>query len=225
MPSPVHPSPRLAVAAPLTSSPCPADLATFELAQDRFQRTVNTPDYASRVARLHHTAVIYTHVTALLRFPTYPITSRKLAVFALAMTPGPLGLSLDAAAPTLKDERQCPRAPKGKTLEDILQDLTLVRSITMGDRLTGPDRAEWARWWKEVTDDWKGRGKGKSKMCVFPGSPPSRYAQRMGVLTAFVLCTSGAMSGPQLPPQSASSALPRPVRPRTVPLARLVGAH
>ncbi|BGP51196.1 hypothetical protein JCM10450v2_007125 [Rhodotorula kratochvilovae] len=138
------------------------DLAIFELAQDRFQTTVNTPEYASRVARLHHTAVIYTHVTALLRFPTYPITSRKLAVFALAMTPGALGAALDAAAPGMQRERQCPRAPRGKTLEDILQDLTVVRSITRGD-LSGEEKAEWTRWWKEITDDWKGKGKGKAK--------------------------------------------------------------
>ncbi|GAA6052949.1 hypothetical protein JCM3770_006750 [Rhodotorula araucariae] len=138
------------------------DLAVFELAQDRFQTTANTPEYASRVARLHHTAVIYTHITALLRFPTYPITSRKLAIFALAMTPGTLGTALDAAAPEMQRERQCPRAPNGKTLEDILQDLTLVRSITRGD-LSGEEKAEWTRWWKEITDDWKGKGKGKAK--------------------------------------------------------------
>ncbi|KPV71503.1 uncharacterized protein RHOBADRAFT_56546 [Rhodotorula graminis WP1] len=140
------------------------DLATFELAQERFQATVNTVDFASRVARLHHTAVIYTHVTALLRFPTYPITSRKLAVFALAMTPGPLGVKLDEAVPYLDESRQCPRAPKGKTLEDILTDLTLVRRITFGNHVSGEENSQWARWWKEVTDDWKGKGKNKSKL-------------------------------------------------------------
>ncbi|GAA5909661.1 hypothetical protein JCM8208_003840 [Rhodotorula glutinis] len=140
------------------------DLATFELAQERFQATVNTADFASRVARLHHTAVIYTHVTALLRFPTYPITSRKLAVFALAMTPGPLGAKLDEAVAYLQESRQCPRAPKGKTLEDILTDLTLVRRITWGGDVPGEENSQWARWWKEVTDDWKGKGKLKSKL-------------------------------------------------------------
>lgn len=169
--------------ASLTLSLLRADLATFEIAQERFQATVNTVDFASRVARLHHTAVIYTHVTALLRFPTYPITSRKLAVFALAMTPGPLGTRLDEAVSYLAAERQCPRAPKGKTLEDILTDLTLVRRITYGDVVTGEENSQWARWWKEVTDDWKGKGKGKSKLCVVPpllllsnsspSSPPS----------------------------------------------------
>ena len=169
--------------ASLTLSLLRADLATFEIAQERFQATVNTADFASRVARLHHTAVIYTHVTALLRFPTYPITSRKLAVFALAMTPGPLGTRLDEAVSYLAAERQCPRAPKGKTLEDILTDLTLVRRITYGDVVTGEENSQWARWWKEVTDDWKGKGKGKSKLSVVPpllllsnsspSSPPS----------------------------------------------------
>lgn len=121
---------------------------------------VNTPAYAARAAHLHNTALIYTHLTAVLEFPTYPITTAKLAVFALAMTPGPLGEVLDSAYMSLKSKRECPRA-SGKQLESLLKDVTVVRMITRGgdDRIPDEEKSQWKRWWEEITDDWKGASK------------------------------------------------------------------
>ncbi|GEM10692.1 hypothetical protein Rt10032_c12g4709 [Rhodotorula toruloides] len=155
----------------------PHDLETFDIAQKRFQQTVNTPAYAPRAAHLHNTALIYTHITAVLDFPTYPITTAKLAVFALAMTPGPFGEVLDSAFFLLKSKRDCARAT-GKQLESLLEDVTVVRTITRGGdhRIPDEEKSEWKRWWGEITDDWKGaskpRGEGR------PSQPARKRAKR-----------------------------------------------
>ncbi|GJN93207.1 hypothetical protein Rhopal_006254-T1 [Rhodotorula paludigena] len=136
------------------------DLEAFNLAQERFQRTINTKEWSARAASVFNTVLLYTHITALLRFPTYPLTTPKLALFALAMTPGPLGAQLDAAAPELSQKRECPRAT-GKQLEGLLKDVTAVRMITRGgdEQIPDDEKSGWRAWWKEITDDWKGKGK------------------------------------------------------------------
>ncbi|KAJ8292107.1 hypothetical protein OF846_004437 [Rhodotorula toruloides] len=155
----------------------PHDLETFDVAQKRFQQTVNTPAYAARAAHLHNTALIYTHITAVLEFPTYPITTAKLAVFALAMTPGPLGEVLDSACLSLKSKRDCPRA-SGKQLESLLKDVTVVRMITRGgdDRIPDEEKSEWKRWWEEITDDWKGASKPRDE--GRPSQPARKRVKR-----------------------------------------------
>ncbi|EGU11116.1 hypothetical protein RTG_02916 [Rhodotorula toruloides ATCC 204091] len=160
-------------------------LETFDIAQKRFQQTVNTPAYAARAAHLHNTALIYTHITAVLEFPTYPITTAKLAVFALAMTPGPLGEILDSACLSLKSKRDCPRA-SGKQLESLLKDVTVVRMITRGgdDRIPDEEKSEWKRWWEEITDDWKGASKPANRRVEHPTAASDVSAASTSRLTS-----------------------------------------
>lgn len=96
-------------------------------------------------------------MSALLEFPTYPITTLKLAVFALTMTPGPLGKLLDKAAPLVPDQRESPRLP-GPEFETILKDVTTVYKITRAEdeKVPTAETTEWLKWWDELTADWKG---------------------------------------------------------------------
>ncbi|BGP19564.1 hypothetical protein JCM10213v2_007659 [Rhodosporidiobolus nylandii] len=156
----------------------PSDLIAFEVAGERFQATAASPAFADRMPSLFNAATIYTHITAVLSFPTYPITTAKLAAFALAMTPGPLGQHLDAAAPFLPQRREVPRGT-GKQLEMLLKDVTQLRMVTRGGDEHVPDeeKSEWRRWWSEITEDWRGSDKlepaGKR-----PSQPASRKLKR-----------------------------------------------
>ncbi|GAA5900065.1 hypothetical protein JCM6882_002604 [Rhodosporidiobolus microsporus] len=144
------------------------DPQVFDIAGVRFSETANSPAFAERVEALFNTATVYTHITAILSFPTYPITTLKLAIFALAMTPGPMGAKLDAVAPQLKEKRDVARA-SGKQLEGLMKDATVLRMITRGGDKQIPDgeKSEWLRWQEEVMRDWKGpepaRTKGKKR--------------------------------------------------------------
>ncbi|TKA52487.1 hypothetical protein B0A53_04863 [Rhodotorula sp. CCFEE 5036] len=155
-----------------TLSEQPHDPADFDAAQERFS-AVNTPLYAPRAENLFKTAVEYTKVSALLEFPTYPITNLKLVVFALTMTPGPLGKLLDKAAPLVPDQRESPRLP-GPEFEAILKDVTTVYKITRAEDENVPkaETTEWLKWWDELTADWKGALKRREE------SRPSQTARK-----------------------------------------------
>ncbi|GAA5878698.1 hypothetical protein JCM3774_000476 [Rhodotorula dairenensis] len=150
----------------------PHDPADFDAAQERFS-AVNTPLFAPRAESLFKTAVVYTKISALLEFPTYPITTLKLAVFALTMTPGPLGKLLDKAAPLVPDQREAPRLT-GPDFETILGDVTTVYKITRAEDESVPkaETTEWLQWWEELTADWKGTMKRRDE------SRPSQTARK-----------------------------------------------
>ncbi|GAA5984418.1 hypothetical protein JCM10908_003339 [Rhodotorula pacifica] len=150
----------------------PHDPADFDSAQERFS-AVNTPQYAHRAENLFKTAVEYTKVSALLEFPTYPITTLKLAVFALTMTPGPLGKLLDKVARLVPDQRESPRL-SGPDFEATLKDLTTVYKITRAEEEDVPkaETTEWLQWWEELTADWKGALKRRDE------SRPSQTARK-----------------------------------------------
>ena len=154
----------------------PADPADFDAAQERFS-AVNTPLYAPRAENLFKTAVEYTKVSALLEFPTYPITNLKLVVFALTMTPGPLGKLLDKATPLVPDQRESPCLP-GPELEAILKDVTTVYKITRAEDENVPkaETTEWLKWWDELTADWKGALKrcAATRFCYAPAAQLTR---------------------------------------------------
>ncbi|GAA5826625.1 hypothetical protein JCM11251_002824 [Rhodosporidiobolus azoricus] len=154
------------------------DPTIFDVAGARFSETANSPAFAERVESLFNTATIYTHITAVLSFPTYPITTLKLAIFALSMTPGPLGQKVDQVAPILKERREVPRAT-GTQLEGLLKDATVLRMITRGGDRQIPDeeKSEWVRWQEEVMRDWKGPDpvtKGKKR----PSQPGKKRIKR-----------------------------------------------
>ncbi|GAA5972952.1 hypothetical protein JCM11641_000336 [Rhodosporidiobolus odoratus] len=142
----------------------PSDPIAFDVAGERFQATANSPAFAARVESLFNTATIYTHISALLSFPTYPVTTRKLAMFALAMTPGSLGKMLDEVEPEVTVKRECPRAT-GKQLETLLKDVTVLRMITKGgdEHVEDEEKSEWLRWRQEIEEDWKGAKKPEPK--------------------------------------------------------------
>ncbi|GAA5853131.1 hypothetical protein JCM8547_000212 [Rhodosporidiobolus lusitaniae] len=153
----------------------PSDPLVFDIAGSRFAETANSPAFASRVASLHNTAIIYTHITALLAFPTYPITTLKLGVFALAMTPGSFGKAVDVEEPSVVRERECPRATP-KQLEILLKDVTALRMITRGgdEAIADGEKQEWMEWWEEVRDDINPKPPGKKR----PSQPAKKRAKR-----------------------------------------------
>lgn len=100
-------------------------------------------------------AVLYTNITALLCFPTYPIDAVKLAVFALSFTPGPLGQRLIESSEEFAHQRQYSRL-SGSEMEKLMKDVTAVRDITRGGAMAIPDveMVDWSNWSKELAVDW-----------------------------------------------------------------------
>ncbi|GAA5898228.1 hypothetical protein JCM5296_001190 [Sporobolomyces johnsonii] len=150
----------------------PDDPQLFDVAQMRFQHASSHPSYAPRMASLHKAAVLYTHITAIFSFPTYPITSLKLAIFGLAFTPGPLGQVLDQAAPELTRQREYPRM-KGTELDRLLKDAMVVRTITRGgdDTIPEEEKTDWLEWWSGVTEDWKSTYASRPSVAPRPSQP------------------------------------------------------
>ncbi|GAA5962981.1 hypothetical protein JCM21900_004331 [Sporobolomyces salmonicolor] len=150
----------------------PDDPQLFDVAQMRFQSASSHPSYAPCMASLHKAAVLYTHITAIFSFPTYPITSLKLAIFGLAFTPGPLGQVLDQAAPELARQREYPRM-RGKELDRLLKDATGVRMITRGgdDRVPEEEKTDWLEWWSGLTEDWKSIYVSRPSVAPRPSQP------------------------------------------------------
>jgi hypothetical protein len=101
-------------------------------------------------------AVLYTNITALLCFPTYPIDSVKLAIFALAFTPGHLGHYLLRASPEFAQQQQYSRL-SGSDLQKLMKDLTAVRDITRGGSvgISEGEINEWHEWLRELLEDWR----------------------------------------------------------------------
>ncbi|GAA5888835.1 hypothetical protein JCM16303_002538 [Sporobolomyces ruberrimus] len=134
----------------------PDDPQVFDIAQLRFQNASSAPAYVLRMPDLVQAAILYTNITALLCFPTYPIDSVKLAVFALAFTPGPLGEALLQASPEHAKQQQYIRM-SGKDMEKIMKDLTAVRDITRGGSAGIPEAEsrDWQTWLRDLTLDWK----------------------------------------------------------------------
>ncbi|GAA5954153.1 hypothetical protein JCM3765_005306 [Sporobolomyces pararoseus] len=134
----------------------PDEPQVFDIAQVRFQNASSAPAYVTRMPDLVQAAVLYTNITALLCFPTYPIDAIKLAVFGLAFTPGPLGRFLLEASPEFAKQQQYARL-SGKDMEKLLKDLTAVRDITRGGSvgISEGEIRDWQEWSKELTLDWK----------------------------------------------------------------------
>ncbi|GAA6009634.1 hypothetical protein JCM10207_004133 [Rhodosporidiobolus poonsookiae] len=196
------------------------DLDTFNLAGERFQQTANSAAFADRVASLHNSALIYTHITSILSFPTYPITTSKLGAFALAMTPGSLGKRLDEAAPELADRRECPRASL-KQLETLLKDVTVLRMITRGGDEVIPDeeKSEWTRWWAEITEDAGGPAKA-APAGKRPSQPSKKRVKRSVSPTDSEASTSRARTS-AAPTKSKAARQPRSrLHPATEPSSR-----
>ncbi|GAA5846159.1 hypothetical protein JCM3766R1_005652 [Sporobolomyces carnicolor] len=134
----------------------PDEPQVFDVAQVRFQNASSAPAYVDRMPDLVQAAVLYTNITALLCFPTYPIDAIKLAVFGLAFTPGPLAHALVQASPQFAKQHQSARLT-GKEMEKLMKDLTAVRDITRGGSvgISEGEARDWQEWSKELAIDWK----------------------------------------------------------------------
>lgn len=135
---------------------CSIDPQVFDIAQIRFQNASSAPAYVTRMPDLVQAAVLYTNITALLCFPTYPIDAVKLAVFALAFTPGPLGQILLRSSPEFAQQQQYSRL-SGSDMEKLMKDLTAVRDITRGGSvgISEGELRDWHEWLRELTLDWR----------------------------------------------------------------------
>jgi hypothetical protein len=104
-------------------------------------------------------AVLYTNITALLCFPTYPIDAVKLSIFGLAFTLGPLGRYLVQAAPELAQQEETGNHIRlnGRDMDKLMRDITSVRDITRGGQvgISEGETSDWREWMKELQADWK----------------------------------------------------------------------
>ncbi|GAA5899887.1 uncharacterized protein JCM6883_006024 [Sporobolomyces salmoneus] len=167
----------------------PDEPQVFDVAQVRFQNASSAPAYVTRMPDLVQAAVLYTNVTALLCFPTYPIEAIKLAVFGLAFTPGPLSQFLLEASPEFARQRQYENKTRltGKETEKLMKDLTAVRDITRGGSVGIPEgeMRDWQEWSKELVLDWKSiepaepkGAKERARPSQNGGGPPRKRAKR-----------------------------------------------
>ncbi|GAA6008119.1 hypothetical protein JCM11491_001892 [Sporobolomyces phaffii] len=163
----------------------PDDPQVFDIAQIRFQNASSAPAYVTRMPDLVQAAVLYTNITALLCFPTYPIDAVKLAVFALAFTPGPLGQILLRSSPEFAQQQQYSRL-SGSDMEKLMKDLTAVRDITRGGSvgISEGELRDWHEWLRELTLDWRSldplptKGiKDRARPSQPAGGPPRKRAK------------------------------------------------
>ncbi|GAA5939220.1 uncharacterized protein JCM15063_004455 [Sporobolomyces koalae] len=150
----------------------PDDPQIFDIAQLRFQNASSAPAYVPRMPDLVQAAVLYTNITALLCFPTYPIDAIKLAVFGLAFTPGPLGDALARSSPEFANQREFPRL-NGRDMEKLLRDVTAVRDITRGGTaaIAEAETRDWQEWLRELRLDWKANEPPEQAKRLRPSQP------------------------------------------------------
>lgn len=112
-------------------------------------------------APLQNAADLYLGLAQLVRFPAWPITPLKLAVFAFSYSDGSIGRVMDRIVPKLAGRRTNPRMPPDQ-LEEALGAVTAIWDMSTGwDAWTvaelGRDREQWESWRREVALDATGK--------------------------------------------------------------------
>lgn len=130
------------------------DAELYQIAQNRLSSALAEPQHAGHAAKIREVSLLYHNLSALLPFPTYPITPLKLVLFALAYTPGRSGLAFDQTASHFGNHRRYPRKT-AKELGWMLDDLEVMQILTRGNEgVTRFEIEQWVEWRGEILKDF-----------------------------------------------------------------------